>query len=131
MTPIAELDPARTRLIYDWAADRYLQSLPLKHFMESTGQSTQRKITVESLDLVTQIRPEFQVFNELLIQYPVPGENPDEPARVVPDNMVIVWPKPLAPLKAFHTPLHWSLNMSPRAIAARIMTTTTRSTNAI
>jgi Uma2 family endonuclease len=106
MTPIAELDPARTRLIYDWAADRYLQSLPLEHFMESTEQSTQREITMESLALVRAIRPDFQVFSELLIQYPVPGEDPDEPARVVPDNMVIVWPKPLAPLKAFHAPLH-------------------------
>lgn len=105
-TPTVKLDPARTQLIYNWAADRYLQSLPLEHFMESSEQSTQRKITVESLDLVSQLRPDVQVFSELLIQYPVPGEDPDEPARVVPDTMVIVWPTPLAPLKAFHTPLH-------------------------
>ncbi|HEY2910258.1 MAG TPA: Uma2 family endonuclease [Gemmataceae bacterium] len=105
MSSLVATDPARTQLLYDWAADRYLQSLPLEHFMESTQQSSQRKITLESLDLVSRIRPDFQVFSELLIQYPVRGEDPDEPARVVPDNMVIVWPEPLAPLKAFHTPL--------------------------
>ena len=104
MTPTVKLDPARTQLIYDWAADRYLQSLPLEHFMESTEQSMQREITLESLALVRAIRPEFQVFSELLIQYPIPGEDPDEPARVVPDNMVILWPKPLPPLKSFHVP---------------------------
>lgn len=106
MSTLVASDPARTQLLYDWAADRYLQSLPLEHFMESTQQSTQRKITLESLDLVARLRPDFQVFSELLIQYPANGEDPDEPARVVPDNMVIVWPEPLAPLKAFHAPLH-------------------------
>ena len=106
MMPTVKLDPARTQLIYDWAADRYLQSLPLEHFMESSEQSMQREITLESLALVRVTRPDVQVFSEMLIQYPVPGEDPDEPARAVPDTMVIVWPTPLAPLKAFHTPLH-------------------------
>ena len=104
MTPAVKLDPARTQLIYDWAADRYLQSLPLEHFMESSEQSMQREITLESLALVRATRPDVQVFSEMLIQYPIPGEDPDEPARVVPDTMVIVWPTPLAPLKAFHIP---------------------------
>ncbi len=104
MTPAVKLDPARTQLIYDWAADRYLQSLPLEHFMESSEQSMQREITLESLALVRATRPDVQVFSEMLIQYPIAGEDPDEPARVVPDTMVIVWPTPLAPLKAFHIP---------------------------
>ena len=57
-------------------------------------------------------------FSELLIQYPVPGEDPNEPARAVPDNMVIVWPKPLAPLKAFHTPLNKTrTHVSPGAFS--------------
>jgi hypothetical protein len=43
------------RLAYAEAAQEYLRSLPLEHFMEATTQVTQRKITLESLDLV---RPE-------------------------------------------------------------------------
>jgi hypothetical protein len=46
----------------------YLRSLPLEHFMESIAQSTQRKITVQSLDLLESRRPEVQVFSELLVQ---------------------------------------------------------------
>ncbi|HEY2910405.1 MAG TPA: Uma2 family endonuclease [Gemmataceae bacterium] len=105
MSTVVDLDRDRTQLIYDRAADRYLQSLPLEHFMESTDQSTQREITVESLALVAAIRPEFQVFSELLVLYPRPGEDPNHPAGVVPDNMVILWPTPLAPLRSFNTPL--------------------------
>jgi hypothetical protein len=33
-------------------AHDYLRSLPPEHFMEATSQGTQRKITLESLDLV-------------------------------------------------------------------------------
>jgi Uma2 family endonuclease len=105
MSTVVELNRDRTRLAYDRAADRYLQSLPLEHFMESTDQSTQRAITVESLELVAAIRPEFQVFSELLVLYPVAGEDESRPAGVVPDNMVVLWPTPLAPLRSFNTPL--------------------------
>ena len=38
--------------------------------MEPTSQATQREITLESLALVRARRPEVQVFNELLVQYP-------------------------------------------------------------
>ena len=93
------------QITYDWAADDYLRSLPLEHFMESTDQSTQREITVESLALVRAVRPDFQVFNELLIQYLLPGSKRSKPERVVPDNMVIVWPEPIDKLKAFHLEL--------------------------
>ena len=40
------------RLDYADAAEAYLRSLPPEHFMEATPQATQRKITLESLDLV-------------------------------------------------------------------------------
>lgn len=98
-------DPHRTKLVYERDAEIYCRSLPLEHFMESTTQSTQRKITLESLDLVTAVWPEFQVFSELLIQYPVPGEDPDAPARVVPDNMVIVHSDPIDAVGSFMTPI--------------------------
>jgi hypothetical protein len=55
---------------YEKAAQEYLRSLPLEHFIEATSQATQRKITLESLDLVHARRPEIQVFNELLVQSP-------------------------------------------------------------
>ncbi|MBX9578716.1 MAG: Uma2 family endonuclease [Gemmataceae bacterium] len=105
MTPAAGLDPARLKVIYEIDAERYLRSLPLEHFMEATAQATQRKITLESFDLVAAARPDVHVFNELLIQYPVPGQHPTRPARVVPDNMVVVHPAPLDVAGSFMTPL--------------------------
>jgi len=94
MTPTA-FDYKRMKLIYDYAADRYLRSLPPEHFMEATAQATQRKITVESFDLIHVARPDVQCFSELLVQYPKPGENPDKPGQVVPDNMVVVHREPI------------------------------------
>ena len=71
---------------YDQAAQEYLESLPLEHFMESTSQSIQRAITTESLEILKSYRPEVQLFNELLIQYP----GPQGLKRVVPDSMVVL-----------------------------------------
>ncbi len=104
MPPVIE-STRLMELAYDRAAEEYLRSLPLEHFMESTDQSTQREITLESLALVRAVWPEFQVFSELLIQYPRSGRKGAKPERVVPDNMVVIWPEPLQELKAFHTPL--------------------------
>ena len=59
---------------YEEAAQAYLRSLPPEHFMEATAQATQRKITLESLDLLHARRPDVQVFNELLVQYPQPRQ---------------------------------------------------------
>ncbi|MDB5306495.1 MAG: hypothetical protein JWO38_697 [Gemmataceae bacterium] len=105
MTPTTHSDPARTKLIYEGDAERYLRSLPRKHFMEATTQATQREITLESFALVRAARPDVQVFNELLVQYPESGEDPDKPARVAPDNMVIVHPEPIRAAGSFITPL--------------------------
>ena len=66
---------------------RLFGSLPLEHFMESTSQSNQRKITFASLALVQARRPDFQLFNELLVQYPLPKST--KFGQVVPDNMVV------------------------------------------
>jgi Uma2 family endonuclease len=88
---------------YEEAAREYLRSLPLEHFMEATAQATQRKITLESLDLVTARRPDVHVFNELLVQYPRPGER--KPGQVVPDNMVVVSEQPLEAQTSYNLPL--------------------------
>src|SRR5436309_1011896 len=88
-----ELPRALLRIRYEEAAEEYLRSLPLEHFMESTTQATQRKITLESLDLVHARRPEVQVFNELLVQYPAEGQ--PRLRQVVPDNMVVLWDRPI------------------------------------
>src|SRR5262245_31169484 len=61
------------RIEYEEAAERYLRSLPPEHFMEAVAQSTQRKITLESLDLVHARRADVQIFSELLVQYPLDG----------------------------------------------------------
>ncbi len=70
---------------YERAAEEYLRNLPLEHFMEATPQSTQRKITLESFDLLHLQCPDIQIFNELLVQYPLD----DGLGQVVPDNMVV------------------------------------------
>ncbi|MFO0928710.1 MAG: Uma2 family endonuclease [Gemmataceae bacterium] len=94
-TPTTLLTPDE----YERAAQEYLRRLKKEHFMESTAQATQRKITLESLDLVRARRPEVQVFNELLVQYlPTRGR---KLGQVVPDNLVVLWPRPLAVAGSF------------------------------
>jgi Uma2 family endonuclease len=107
MTPTIppKLDLARIRHLYELAEQRYLRSLPLEHFMESTPQATQRKITLESFDLIRVSRPDVQCFNELLVQYPIPGKDPDKPGQIVPDNMVVVHPEPIKAEGSYMTPL--------------------------
>jgi Uma2 family endonuclease len=78
---------------YQEAADAYLRSLPLEHFMEATAQGKQREITLESLALVKPRRPDVQVYNELLLQYPFGRQQ--QIHQVVPDNVVMVWPEPI------------------------------------
>src|SRR5579859_4344927 len=78
---------------YAQAALEYSRKLPLEHFMESTSQATQRKITLESLDLVKSRRSELWIFNELLIQYP--RRRGKKLGRVVPDNMVVLSDVPI------------------------------------
>jgi Uma2 family endonuclease len=94
---------ALLEVAYEEAAQAYLRSLPPEHFMEATPQATQRKITLESLDLVQARRPEVQVFNELLVQYPLPGQR--QPGQVVPDNMVVLCDQPIRASTSFNTPL--------------------------
>ncbi|MCE9531243.1 MAG: Uma2 family endonuclease [Planctomycetes bacterium] len=88
---------------YYEAAQEYLRDLPPEHFMEATAQGTQRKITLESFDLVHARRPDVQIFNELLVQYPRKGER--RPGQVVPDNMVVVWAEPIKADGSCDTPL--------------------------
>ena len=103
MTPAVPSDP-RLKLIYEMAEQRYLRSLPLEHFMEATPQATQRKITLESFDLVRVSRPDVHCFNELLVQYPRPEQDPDKPGQVVPDNMVVIHPEPIRAEGSFNLP---------------------------
>jgi Uma2 family endonuclease len=106
MTPAIEVDPGRTRLAYERDAMQYSRTLTWENLMESTAQATQRKITVESFDLISRLRPDIQCFNELLIQYPRLGEDPEKPVRVVPDNMIVVHPEPLDVSGSYMLPIH-------------------------
>jgi Uma2 family endonuclease len=81
------------RIDYEEAAEAYLRSLPLEHFMEASAQGRQREITLESLALAKARRPDVHVYNELLVQNPRRGQR--KIGQVVPDNMVVVWPEPL------------------------------------
>src|SRR4051812_21515958 len=79
---------ALTRQDYAEAATEYASRLTLENQMEATPQATQREITLASLALVRARRSDFQIFNELLVQYPKKGS--DKPGQVVPDNMIVV-----------------------------------------
>ncbi|MHB1424354.1 MAG: Uma2 family endonuclease [Gemmataceae bacterium] len=91
------------RIEYEEAAEAYLKSLPLEHFMEATAQGKQREITLASLALVHARRPDVQIFNELLVQYPRRG--PRQIGQVVPDNMVVIWPEPIQANGSYDLPL--------------------------
>jgi Uma2 family endonuclease len=88
---------------YYQAAQDYLRGLPPEHFMEAVPQATQRKITLESLDLVHARRPDVHVFNELLVQYPLPRQK--RPGQVVPDNMIVVHAGTLKAEGSYDVPL--------------------------
>lgn len=92
MTPTVPPDPKLVQR-YDEEEQEYLRSLPLEHFMEAFAQGTQRKITLESFDLVHAARPEVQCFNEMLIMYRRGKRKKLD--KVVPDNMVVVYPEPI------------------------------------
>ena len=94
----------KLRAEYEKAAKDALRNQTMEDIMEATPQATQRKITLASLDLVHAHRPDFQVFNELLVQYPHP-EDTKKRESVVPDNMVVLHDKDLGPLLSFNVPL--------------------------
>jgi len=85
---------------FELAAQRYLASLPLEHFMEAGPQSTQREITLESLALVRPLWPEFRVLNEMCLQYVHEGEI----KHVVPDNMIVLSSKDLGTIGSLPLP---------------------------
>ena len=88
---------------YEEEAQRYLHSLPLEHHMEAVQQATQRRISVESFDLIHDLWPNFQAFNELLVQYRRPRR--DKPGQVVPDHLVVVHPEPIEAEGSYDLPL--------------------------
>ena len=90
-------------VLYSEAGMKYLRNLPVEHFAEPTDQATQREITLASFDLVTARRSDFQVFNELLVQYPLPRRK--RPGQVVPDNMVVIHPEPIDAEGSYDVPL--------------------------
>src|SRR5437016_3580672 len=94
---------------YEEAARDYLRSLPMEHFMEAVPQATQRKITLESFDLLKARRPDIHVFNELLVQYPLAGQR--KPGQVVPDNMVVISDRPIEAVTRYY--LSYNLPLEP------------------
>jgi Uma2 family endonuclease len=88
---------------YYQAAQEYLRNLTDENHTEATAQAYQRKITLESLDLVSARRSEVQVFNELLVQYPQEGTR--RPGQVVPDNMVVLCDRPIRAEGSYDVPL--------------------------
>ena len=105
MTATLDITEQELEKLYARLASEYCSSLPLEHFMESTDQAKQREITLESLALVRAQWPEFQVFSELLILYPLTDADLKKPTRVCPDNMVIVHDEPIVAKGSFNVPL--------------------------
>ncbi len=78
---------------YDRLAYEYMASLPPEHYMELSYYGFQRGITLSSFRMIGKYRPEVQIFNEVLIQYPRDdGSN----GQVVPDQMVVLNDQPIA-----------------------------------
>jgi Uma2 family endonuclease len=100
---ITESSRAALERRYEKAAEDYMASLPLEHFMESTPHAKQRKISWDSLGLLAEIRAAVHVFNELLVQYPIPRRR--RPGQVVPDNMVVIHDGPIEADLSYNTPL--------------------------
>ncbi len=101
---------------YERAAREYCASLPPEHFMESVGQSTQRKVSWHSLDYVALRRGRMQVLNELLVQYPRNGGL----GQVVPDNAVVRNKRKLKSASSYNIafealPLFWALEYASRS----------------
>jgi Uma2 family endonuclease len=88
---------------YEEAAQAYLRSLPPEHFMEAIPQARQREITLASFALVRARRKDVQVFNELLVQYPL--RQRQRLGQIVPDNMVILCEQPSKAISSFNLPL--------------------------
>jgi Uma2 family endonuclease len=88
---------------YEEYARDYMRRLPLEHFMEATPSGFQRAITLACLALVSALRPEVHVYNELLVQYERPRRR--RPGQVVPDNMVIRHSGPLDADLSYNVPL--------------------------
>lgn len=99
----SELPRVLVEMSYEKAEREYLRRLPPEHFMEATPQATQREITLESLALVKAQRPDVQVFNELLVQYPLPRRK--RPGQVVPDNMIVLHSEPIKAEGSYNLPL--------------------------
>jgi Uma2 family endonuclease len=98
-----ETPRALLEIRYHEAEQEYLRSLPPERFMEATSQSTQREITLENLALVRAARPDFHLFNELLVQYPRKGKK--KPGQVVPDNMVVLHDGPIKAEGSYNLPM--------------------------
>jgi hypothetical protein len=58
---------------------------------------------LESLALVKARRPDVQVFNELLVQYPRPRQR--RRGQVVPDNMVVISDEPVRADSSYNLPV--------------------------
>ena len=97
--PTQITDRIALRLFYENAAREYSKSHPIEHML----QSRQRAITLASLALVEAVRPDFHVFNELLIRYPHPQNDGHSVEQVVPDNFVVIHNGPLDPGDSFDT----------------------------
>lgn len=91
------------RIEFEAAAQKYLESLPMEHFMEAKAQGTQRQITLGSLALLKEYLKNLHLFNELLVQYRRRQES--RIYGIVPDNMVVIWDGELRLDGSFDVPL--------------------------
>jgi hypothetical protein len=101
MTTMAQLPDTLYEYKYHALAQEYLRKLPLEHFMEGVAQATQRAITLASFSVINGLRPDIQLFNELLIQTTVKNKRL---VQVVPDNMVVWHEEKISPDSSYSMP---------------------------
>jgi Uma2 family endonuclease len=100
--PVKRVNPILDLHFYEQAARDYCATLPMEHFMESTPQQAQRKITLSAFELIHTDRPDVWCYNELLIQHPMSDSRRDI-IRVVPDNLVVLHDRPIVATGSFTT----------------------------
>ena len=93
---------ALTHLHYEMAAHAAMWRQSRAIYDELPQRAVQRKITTASLELVRPHRSDFQVFDDILIQYQKPGTQ--DIWSVNSDDMVVLCDKDLGPLGSYDVP---------------------------
>jgi Uma2 family endonuclease len=87
---------------FEAAALKAMREQAVDDVMESWNHARQRAITVSAAPLIARRVRKFSMFNEMLVQYLVRGDETIH--QVVPDNMIVLSEGPFDELASFNVP---------------------------